>query len=236
MDLMPEDRHRYRVAFIEAFRRRGIYPRNVRTLSEDSLRWPAEDPSLEPGQMETMLNTFIESIKLRQHVDRLRYKRDRKAIWEETRGIRNDLHGGIRNEVEKAVLLQRLTGLALADSEFWEGVRVRRDGMPVFAVQAFREARRLQDDGRVLNQVFITLLQKQTVEDPEALTLRCGSTLVLDLNEGRVTCVIRKPLGDRERIRRTLDYEASEARRAALSETYFGGSPEPFAALHRIGA
>jgi hypothetical protein len=38
MDLMPEDEHNYRVAFIEAFRRRGIYPRDVRTLSEDSLR------------------------------------------------------------------------------------------------------------------------------------------------------------------------------------------------------
>ena len=47
MDLMPEDEHGYRVAFIEAFRRRGIYPRDVRTLSEDSLRWarPGEDPA-----------------------------------------------------------------------------------------------------------------------------------------------------------------------------------------------
>src|SRR5207302_2916468 len=50
MDLMPEDEHGYRVAFIEAFRRRGIYPRDVRTLSEDSLRWtrPAEDPIFNP--------------------------------------------------------------------------------------------------------------------------------------------------------------------------------------------
>src|SRR5258705_9811610 len=32
MDLMPDDPHKYRIAFIEAFRRRGIYPRDVTTL------------------------------------------------------------------------------------------------------------------------------------------------------------------------------------------------------------
>ena len=37
--LFPDDPLRYRVALIQAFRARGIYPRDVRTLSEDSLRW-----------------------------------------------------------------------------------------------------------------------------------------------------------------------------------------------------
>jgi len=38
-DLVPDDDLGYRVAFIEAFRRRGIYPRDIRTLSESSLSW-----------------------------------------------------------------------------------------------------------------------------------------------------------------------------------------------------
>ncbi|HEY7768069.1 MAG TPA: hypothetical protein VIB55_07800, partial [Longimicrobium sp.] len=38
-DLVRDDDLGYRVAFIEAFRRRGIYPRDVRTLSEGSLLW-----------------------------------------------------------------------------------------------------------------------------------------------------------------------------------------------------
>jgi hypothetical protein len=43
-DAMPEDPHRYRLAFIESFRERGIYPHDVRTLSEESLRWgPVSD-------------------------------------------------------------------------------------------------------------------------------------------------------------------------------------------------
>ena len=40
LDLVPDDDRGYRIAFIEAFRRRGIYPRNVKGLSVESLRWP----------------------------------------------------------------------------------------------------------------------------------------------------------------------------------------------------
>ncbi len=38
-DLFAEDELGYRIAFIEAFRRRGIYPRDIRTLSEETLCW-----------------------------------------------------------------------------------------------------------------------------------------------------------------------------------------------------
>jgi hypothetical protein len=123
MDLMPEDQHGYRVAFIEAFRRRGIYPRDVRTLSEDSLCWarPGEDPTRKPGETEKLLARFIDSIKLRQRVDELRYLRDRRAIWKETSRIRRELHDAIQEEVAKAEILQHLTGLALTEYQVPEG-------------------------------------------------------------------------------------------------------------------
>ncbi|MGI8427034.1 MAG: hypothetical protein ACR2M4_10680 [Actinomycetota bacterium] len=238
MDLMSEDRHGYRVAFIEAFRRRGIYPRDVRTLSEDSLRWarPGEDPTLEPGQMEKMLQNFIENIRLRDRVDKLRYRKDRRDIWIETRNIRIELHQAIKSEVEKAELLQNLTGLALTGYEAPEGVRVHGDGSPVFTVQALREARRQQEDGRVLNQVFITILQKERMEHQDQThTIRSGSTLVLDLDKARVTYVIRKGLRDKERLARTIAFKESQTT-ASLASTYFGDSGEPFAALHHLGA
>jgi hypothetical protein len=239
LDLMLEDQHRYRVAFIEAFRRRGIYPRDVRTLSEDSLRWarPGEDPTLAPGEMEGRLRRFIEDIRLRNQVDKLRYLRTRKEIWEKTREIKIDLHGAISSQVAKAEILQRLTGLALAEYQAPPGVKVHRDGVPVFSVKAIREARRQRGDGRVLNQVFITLLQKETMEhDGQRYTIRCGSVLVLDLDELRVTYVIRKGLQDQERLLRTIEFQESQASTASLGLTYFGASSEPFAALHLTGA
>src|ERR1035437_2433027 len=38
-DIVPDDDLGYRVAFIEAFQRRGIYPQDVRNLSVESLCW-----------------------------------------------------------------------------------------------------------------------------------------------------------------------------------------------------
>jgi len=239
LDLMPEDEHRYRVAFIEAFRRRGIYPRDVRTLSEDSLRWarPGEDPTLEPGEMVDRLRLFIESIDLRHHVDKLRYLTTRREIWEATRAIRAQLHDAISGQVVKAEILQWLTGLALAEYQAPPGVKQHRDGVPVFSVQALREARRGRGDARVLNQVFITLLQKETVEhEGQRHTIRCGSVIVVDLDEQRVTYVIRKGLHDQERISRTIEFKESQVSSFSLAATYLIGSDEPFAALHSTGA
>ena len=238
MDLHPEDQHGYRVAFVEAFRRRGIYPDDVRTLSEDSLRWarPGEDPTTPPGFLDQVLTHFIEDIGLRHQVDKLRYKKDRKEIWKATRQIRIDLHDAIADQVSKAEILQRLTGLALAEYQAPEGVR-RRDGVPVFSVHSLREARRQQEDGRILNQVFVTLLQKETmVHEGQEHTIRCGSTLVLDLDETRVMYVIGKGLHDHKRLLRTIRFQEGQADSASLAATYFGDSKEPFAALHRMGA
>ena len=238
MDLMTEDEHRYRVAFIEAFRRRGIYPRDVRTLSEDSLRWarPGEDPILAPGEMADRLKIFIGNIGLRTQIEKLRYLSTRREIWKETRQIRIDLHQAIAEQVAKAEILQRLTGLALAGYQTPHGVKVR-DGNPVFSVQAIREARRLREDGRMLNQVFITLLQKETVEhEGQEYTIRCGSTLVLDLEELTVTYVIGKGLHDQKRLLRTIQFQEDQTGMSALCATYFGENNEPFAALHSTGA
>jgi hypothetical protein len=39
-DLVEDDNRDYRLVFIDAFRKRGIYPEGIRTLSVDSLRFP----------------------------------------------------------------------------------------------------------------------------------------------------------------------------------------------------
>ena len=115
-------------------------------------------------------------------------------------------------------------------------MQVHRDGDARVLRHALREARRQREDGRALNQVFVTILQKETVEhEGQMHTIRCGSTLVLDLDEARVTYVISEGLHDKERISRTIEFKESQAaaprwRRRTLA------SREPFAALHHLGA
>jgi len=238
LDLMPDDEHRYRVAFIEAFRRRGIYPSDLRTLSEDSLRWtrPGEDPTLAPGEMEDRLRLLMTNIGLRTHVDRMRYLKTRREIWDMSQKIQGELHNAISNQVIKAQILQRLTGLALSEYSPPPGVRLSQ-GMPVFRVKSIREARRQKGDGRPLNQVFITLLQTQTMHhNGQVHSIRCGSVLIIDLDDERVTYVVRKGLQDEERLLRTIAFKEEQTQGASLRSTYFVGVDEPFAALHSTGA
>jgi len=239
IDLNPEDRYRYRVAFIEAFRRRGIYPPDIRTLSEDSLKWsrPSLDPSGDAAEADQLFKNFIAHIGLRGVVDRLRYISDRKDIWRETRGIARDLHQIIEGYVPKARLLERLTGLSLSGIDVPESVRRYRNGKPKFWVSV-REARRQTEDGRALNQVFLTILQTEVAagSNDQRHNIHCGSTLVIDLDGAVVRYVIRKALGHEDRILRIVAHLESHELGPSLAATYFGLADEPFAALHCSGA
>jgi len=42
-DIVPDDDLNYRLAFIDAFRRRGIYPEGIKTLSAESLKYPDQN-------------------------------------------------------------------------------------------------------------------------------------------------------------------------------------------------
>ncbi len=239
MDLVPEDGYGYRVAFIEAFRRRGVYPRDVRTLSQESLRWshPDEDPALASINAKEMLGQFIDDIGLREHINELRYAKDRAPIWTKTRQIRTDLHASLADVLARDKLLQRMTGLVLNVEDLPRTARLKQRGKPVFAIDSLREARRTRDDGRALNQVFVTILQKQDIEYNGTIhTVRCGSTLVIDLDEPRIVYAVRKSLRDNEQLQRMLAFLDGQDGQASLAATYFEKSREPFAALHRIGA
>ena len=212
MDVRPRDPEHTRVAFIEAFRRRGIYPDGIRVMSQDSLRWtrPEED-MIGLGQR---LARFLEAIELRQQVDTLRYCQDRKSIWDRTRQMRLYLHGRLSKQGEET---ERITGLELSAP---------------FQVSSFREARRARDNGRVLNQVFVTLQQNVRFNDQD---VPCGCTLVVDLDEPKVTYVIRKDRS-RARLERVAQHRFERPTALSLAGTYLSAVSEPFAALHGAGA
>lgn len=55
-DLFPDDPLGYRIAMIEGFRRRGIYPPLVRSLASDALRWQPPGPRV--PSFRDLLSTF----------------------------------------------------------------------------------------------------------------------------------------------------------------------------------
>ncbi len=230
MDLLAYDPRRYRIALIEAFRRRGIYPQGVRTLSEDSLRWDnPEDPTIR----EEGTSGFLDGIGLRQRIDSLRYIHDRAQLHSGYRNLRADIHDAILDSIQTQDDLQRLTGIYFTDEERAPGIRYRKDGSPLFSVGALHEARRLCDDGRILNQVFMTLLQKRTVETGDGpVEVRCGSTLVIDLDDLTINYAIRKAANDTAWLD-TVARHRAEGDAAQSLRVYARGREVSLAALHR---
>jgi hypothetical protein len=186
-DLVRSDDRGYRVAFIEAFRRRGIYPRDVRTLSEDTLRWKSshEDVECDLGPICKVLRQFVAEnaylavpgIRPGWLDDEQGVKWDgldeRERIWRTMEQYGARLNNAINDDTDRAAFA-RLTGLELrekgaapapGDPPVPRGLRYRdREGAPRYPkieVHSLRPAQRVGPDGDLLTEVVISLTQKR---------------------------------------------------------------------------
>ena len=250
-DLVPEDDLRYRIALIEAFRRRGIYPADVRTLSVDSLRWPLvrelvhgeERPESEILQEDIVALAEKARAQLQEIAD---FAPTRAELFQKLRQAQERLHQVIASDIEKGPF-EKITGLALHASSAPPGITMR-DGRPAFEVHSMRPAQRIGPDGDALNQVVISITQKRVVPleegtgDPDAPTFafRGGCTLIFDLDTLSLRYCIRKRIDSAARLAAQRQYRR-EGPSTSLRATYFAGvgldeeegREEPFALLHR---
>jgi hypothetical protein len=241
-DIVRDDHYGYRIAFIEAFRRRGLYPRDVRTLSEESLRWGGPDAlTRDPGEA-AAVEDAVEGLagRIRDLIKEARYAKDRQELFEVLRGWRQAIHDKILRRWENVPGLERLTGIKLEVNATLSGLRLDRENVPRFQVAALAPIERVGPDGDVLNQVLLSLIQTRDLEDSDGnpMKFRGGCTLLIDLDTLRVRYAVRKPIfgeaADR-RIARQREYLAG-AEDTSLAAAYFGPDAEvaePFAMLHR---
>jgi hypothetical protein len=85
-DLIPDDRMNYRLAFVEAFRRRGIFPDNCLSMSPSNLLW--DEPMVEGAEEGEYLWTsdiLQEGLDLIPHFNRATIARsaesNRRKVW-----------------------------------------------------------------------------------------------------------------------------------------------------------
>jgi hypothetical protein len=246
-DLVPNDELGYRIAIIEAFRRRGIYPTNVRTLSVDSLRWPlvrervGSQPSMDI--QESDIRCIAESLRecLRKTAD---YSPTRWDLYRNLHQARQYIHTTIMKEVERGPFA-RVTGLVLLPGSGLDDI-TSTDGRPCFEVHSVHPTFRIGPDGDTLNQAIVSITQKRIVpldpkngSDASRIVFRGGCTLIFDLDTLDLRYCISKPIDSKERLAAQRRYR-SEGRTTSLRATYFGGvttdeedDEEPFAFLHR---
>lgn len=232
-DLVSDDSQGYRVAFTEAFRKRGIFPAGIRTLSPDSIRWPKLETDLARMKDAQSFNTLSDF--LRDVVDRSKYLKTREESFEETLSIREKLHQRIIDDFDDSEEFKRLTGLVLSkNEEMWP----ETNGEPLFEVESFRAAQRVGPDDQMLNQAIVSITQKRTVQTAsgQSYLFRGGCTLILDLNDMRLRYCISKGIDDKKRMERQAGFMFNEAD-LSLRATYFGdgaNAKEKFALLHQL--
>jgi len=221
----PVDEAHRRVAFVEAFRRHGIVPEDVRTLSVDGLLWRPTTDS--PDEDENIVLGLVQ--KWAPDIASWNQTRDRKKLYELMKKKRAALHSYLEARQKK-----QAPGPSGIDPS-----------LPV-EVHSIRPSFRTDWEGRPRFQWVIELTQRVpqwdgtdgAVEDGREpdYYFRGGCTLVVDAETGKVRYSIRKRLNDtrRERQRRYLLEDGNET----LAATYFGGigseRSEPFAMLHRL--
>src|SRR6202012_6060299 len=88
-DLVPYDRLGYRIAFIEAFRNRGIYPRDVKHLSPGSLIWESPPLPLRQGNVKKIIE------QMSMHWD---LRSERRQAYELSEKNARAFHGWLMDE------------------------------------------------------------------------------------------------------------------------------------------
>ncbi len=221
--MVPNDRRGYRVALIEAFRRRGIFPRRVRTLSEEMLCWsrPASDQAVELD---------FEAIARHGFPPFRNQPVPRDDIYRSMQARGQAIHSWLKTQSEDRF---RRFGL--------------RKDLP-FEVHAVRLGRRAGPTGNIVTEVFVQITQQRAGYLDDAAQARAwervehaggdfafrgGCTLVIDPDKMTIKQAIIKSIDSRDRLERQRRYLGGDIR-GSLRATYFGeDSQEPFALLHR---
>lgn len=229
-DLVKDDRLRYRVAFIEAFRRRGIYPPDVRTMGVESLIWrtPQNDETAYTGQLESIFGRLRGEVVQYLFAQAEGEKSERENLFILQRDVRRKLHNWLEWHFHHG---------GQKDAEY-----MGLDPGKKFEVHTARFALRTKPDGGVVPQLLVTVLQTAEVPadagDPDGpkMIFEGGSSIVADLQQKVVRYCIRKKLTSKGRLAQQQGFAMS--RLTSARATYTRTDPnhpenEPFALLHR---
>jgi hypothetical protein len=233
-DIVSDDRHNYRVAFVEAFRRRGIYPLNLeaptrdtpRTLSVDTLRWQGLDrATFSKLEWEAIYKQYLGIVEgLKQYANACFYLNDREELFKATRKQRGLLHDQLKTAFKAVPEFAAELGL---------------DPTQAFEVHELRRAMRVGPDGRYIPQLVVALTQSINVKEvkqtgtPRHL-FRGGSTLVVDLSVPEVKYRIIKDVRSTDRQQRTAAFVREVAADPLRGLFFAPDRKEPFAALHAL--
>jgi len=236
VDMVAEDERNYRIAFIEAFQKRGIFPTGVKTMSVETLVYDQYPELKLDDSNERIFLEFLRSFK-----EAVGYERNREKIYEKTKQFI------VGSKITKMGLHQRLTlkfFQSMAGARFADltgmmfhssKASCEKDGFDfsssqhtTYQVDNLWLASRITPDDRLVNHVIVTLLQKRGVkghmskdgdfyikgffppseirDHADGFIFRGGCTLIFDLDRLQLKYVIKKDIRDMGRLEEQYKY------------------------------
>ncbi|MEM9065193.1 MAG: S8 family serine peptidase [Planctomycetota bacterium] len=222
-ELVRDDDLHYRTAFIEAFRRRGIYPRDVRTLSIESLLWHRPMPGA--LRASGLADHSGELLRTAHRFDSLRTRKD---VFIAEHEMCKALETWLReyavprtSDATEIMALRDLLGI---------------DPHGPFSIRGARFTNRVGPDGNVQREMIVSILQEREMHLRGTSTkFYGGCTLVLDLSGGAIKYCVRKNArsGSRESRQRAFMLSDEESLRRVYFSEEDDTNSEPFALLHK---
>lgn len=213
-DLVPDDSWGYREAWIDAFGNRGIFPRNVRFLSEDALLW---EPPRPPVNNITELSFAS-----------LRFEGD-PACPASSSELRRQA-GALGRVVTDPAFMEQFGLVRQGDP------RLKGDRVELPRVQSIRSSRRIGPQGQVVFDLVAEITQPRKVGgrgEERGFDFPGGATVIIG-PQGEIRYTVTKSVLNEERLLRQRDFMGGRGKGLwNLDEGRVVPVPQPFRLLHK---
>ena len=240
-DAVRDDNSGYRVAFISAFRDRGIFPSNVAHLAVDSLVW--EPPPLSAEALVEVIDKlnfrwsrYEDQIDLIDRDDLAGSKLgvDRRIAHEASEHNRREFWHWL-NDPKNAGAYEVLGFLPAKKVDTIDDIAGEVRAVEIHSV---RLARRITKEGRINSDVVVEITQTFRPAAEPLARIRGGCTLIVDLQSSKPRYLIRKRLDGSDGVQKQFKFHTAikgDSDDSSLRSNYYDAPAtprEPFALLH----
>ena len=249
LDMVKEDDKNYRIAFIEAFQKRGIFPSGLKTMSVETLIYEPYPRFNTVHGNEELFVRFLRDFK-----EEISYEQDRRRIYDHTKkfisgegtsklGMHERINQKFLQTSEGNSFIQLVGLLFPGNKEACKEMGLSystQSETASFSVENLWLASRITPDDKIVNHVILTLMQRRGIIgdldenntfsvkgyfDPSTpatdggFIFRGGATLIFDLDRMLLKYVIKKDITSQARMEQQFRWAVG--RPGAGTSAYF---------------